>query len=216
MDRSNVSNVEPGNISNENAEKRADIGKTRPPTFTEAQVLVCSEQNTCLPCLATGRNSARSLRRPSTDQRPRLSTCACIYQGFAAMRHSQLMHAALLAGPRSHAGRDLCTSSRVCHRRRCQAAGARGTLLHPGLLRGHRTCIIHPDCQVRAVLLPCWQGRVLWQMSWPYPCLLCAGGTPGKSLSRTPFSGMGTAPDAAALKFFLFEPATEILGTMQR
>ena len=37
VDRSDISNVEPGNISNEFAEKRADIGKERPPSFTEAQ-----------------------------------------------------------------------------------------------------------------------------------------------------------------------------------
>ncbi|KAK9808432.1 hypothetical protein WJX73_004832 [Symbiochloris irregularis] len=36
-DQSKVENIEPGNISNENAEARADIGKTRPPSFTEAQ-----------------------------------------------------------------------------------------------------------------------------------------------------------------------------------
>lgn len=34
VDRSKASNIEPGNISNENAEKRADIGKTREPTPT--------------------------------------------------------------------------------------------------------------------------------------------------------------------------------------
>ena len=37
IDRSKVENIEPGNISNEAAEMRADIGKDRPPTFTEAQ-----------------------------------------------------------------------------------------------------------------------------------------------------------------------------------
>ena len=34
VDRSKVENIEPGNISNESAEKRADIGKDRPPTPT--------------------------------------------------------------------------------------------------------------------------------------------------------------------------------------
>jgi len=32
VDRSKTENIEAGNISNENAEKRADIGKTREPT----------------------------------------------------------------------------------------------------------------------------------------------------------------------------------------
>ena len=32
VDRSKPENIEAGNISNENAEKRADIGKTREPT----------------------------------------------------------------------------------------------------------------------------------------------------------------------------------------
>ncbi|KAL0035380.1 hypothetical protein WJX77_003777 [Trebouxia sp. C0004] len=36
-DRSKTENIEAGNISNENAEKRADIGKTREPTPSEAQ-----------------------------------------------------------------------------------------------------------------------------------------------------------------------------------
>lgn len=34
VDRSKTENIEAGNISNENAEKRADIGKTREPTPT--------------------------------------------------------------------------------------------------------------------------------------------------------------------------------------
>ena len=34
VDRSKTQNIEAGNISNENAEKRADIGKTREPTPT--------------------------------------------------------------------------------------------------------------------------------------------------------------------------------------
>ena len=37
VDRSKVQNIEPGNISREGAEMRADIGKERAPTFTEAQ-----------------------------------------------------------------------------------------------------------------------------------------------------------------------------------
>ena len=36
VDRSKTENIEAGNISNENAEKRADIGKTREPTPTGA------------------------------------------------------------------------------------------------------------------------------------------------------------------------------------
>ncbi|KAL3146202.1 hypothetical protein ABBQ32_002906 [Trebouxia sp. C0010 RCD-2024] len=37
VDQSKVQNIAPGNISNQNAEKRADIGATRPPTLFEAQ-----------------------------------------------------------------------------------------------------------------------------------------------------------------------------------
>eukprot|EP00891_Asterochloris_glomerata_P000655 jgi/Astpho2/655/Aster-04494 len=37
VDQSKTKNIEAGNISNQNAEKRADIGATRAPTFTEAQ-----------------------------------------------------------------------------------------------------------------------------------------------------------------------------------
>lgn len=37
VDRSKTENIEAGNISNEGAEKRADIGKTREPTAAEAQ-----------------------------------------------------------------------------------------------------------------------------------------------------------------------------------
>lgn len=37
VDQSKTQNIAPGNISNENAEKRADIGATRPPTLFEAQ-----------------------------------------------------------------------------------------------------------------------------------------------------------------------------------
>lgn len=33
VDQSKTENIQPGNISNENAEKRADIGATRPPTL---------------------------------------------------------------------------------------------------------------------------------------------------------------------------------------
>lgn len=33
VDQSKVQNIAPGNISNQNAEKRADIGATRPPTL---------------------------------------------------------------------------------------------------------------------------------------------------------------------------------------
>ena len=32
-----MSNIEPGNISNENAEARANLGSERKPAFTEAQ-----------------------------------------------------------------------------------------------------------------------------------------------------------------------------------
>lgn len=37
IDQSKPENIQPGNISNENAERRADIGATRPPTLLEAQ-----------------------------------------------------------------------------------------------------------------------------------------------------------------------------------
>ncbi|DBA82125.1 hypothetical protein WJX77_005557 [Trebouxia sp. C0004] len=37
IDQSKTENIQPGNISNENAERRADIGATRPPTLFEAQ-----------------------------------------------------------------------------------------------------------------------------------------------------------------------------------
>ncbi|DBA68307.1 TPA: hypothetical protein ACH3X2_013625 [Trebouxia sp. C0005] len=37
IDQSKTENIQPGNISNENAERRADIGAKRPPTLFEAQ-----------------------------------------------------------------------------------------------------------------------------------------------------------------------------------
>lgn len=37
IDQSKTENIQPGNISSENAERRADIGATRPPTLFEAQ-----------------------------------------------------------------------------------------------------------------------------------------------------------------------------------
>lgn len=44
VDRSKIENIEPGNISNEAAEKRADIGKERPPTPTGITLLKASHR----------------------------------------------------------------------------------------------------------------------------------------------------------------------------
>lgn len=42
VDRSNPENIEAGNVSNENAEKRADIGKDRAPSPTGTVYPVCA------------------------------------------------------------------------------------------------------------------------------------------------------------------------------
>ena len=41
VDQSKVENIAAGNISNENAEKRADLGATRPPTLFGEYISVC-------------------------------------------------------------------------------------------------------------------------------------------------------------------------------
>jgi len=50
VDRSKTENIEAGNISSENAEKRADIGKTREPTPT-GTICLCKSDCHLTPCL---------------------------------------------------------------------------------------------------------------------------------------------------------------------
>ena len=76
VDRSKTQNIEPGNISNEGAEKRADIGKTREPTpGGTAAVLKCS--SCCIPQLEriyTNLVDTPQRHRHSMDQHQRPST----------------------------------------------------------------------------------------------------------------------------------------------
>ena len=100
IDRSKVENIEPGNISNEAAEMRADIGKDRPPTFTEAQAFDGPAPETInvglslLPQAAHDAQSTVTLQQGSTAQSVQSVRC----YGVVSQRSGLL-----LAGSCSHA-----------------------------------------------------------------------------------------------------------------
>lgn len=155
-----MENIEPGNISNENAEARANLGQQRPPSFAEAQAFDGPAPETinvrvlCLSWLCVSHCSALPRSLEFAGPLATLETIfwlSCICSSYSRKERQPTSVKLTLtldsAGPALHAGSDFSVGCRICFQCWHQAASCTRTSWCSCQLRHHLTGVLCPNLQ---------------------------------------------------------------------